>query len=197
MTGLTLLRHGETDWSRDGRFQGLADVPLTAEGRRQAERAAGRLRDSGVVRVFSSDLARARVTAGIVADRLGVPVELDPRLREVDVGSWEGLTRAEVGERHPHEYAAWRADPTLAVCGREQWAALMGRCRSALEAILAGYEGREVLVVTHATVAAALVGHLLELPVPEAAVVADLPAGGWLRVARRAPGGRWAVTADA
>lgn len=103
-----LLRHGVTDWNDDGRFQGHADIPLNAAGRRQAEAVAERLADQGVTRVFSSDLARAAETARIVAARWAVEPRLDARLREVDVGSWAGLSLDEVGRLEPDFWPALR-----------------------------------------------------------------------------------------
>ncbi|MFT4110458.1 histidine phosphatase family protein [Propionicimonas sp.] len=94
---VVLLRHGVTDWNDGGRFQGHADVPLNDLGRAQAAAAAQRLAGMGIARVFASDLSRADETARIVAERCGLGVGTDPRLREVDVGSWSGLTMEEVG----------------------------------------------------------------------------------------------------
>ena len=90
MTTLLLVRHGETDWNAERRWQGHADVPLNDRGRAQAENLAGELVEAGIDAVYSSDLSRARETAEIVGTRLGVEVELDPDLREIDVGSREG-----------------------------------------------------------------------------------------------------------
>jgi broad specificity phosphatase PhoE len=95
VTTLLLARHGETDWNAEGRLQGHTDTPLNELGRRQARRLAEELSGDGIDAVYSSDLARARDTAEIVAERLGLPVGLDPDLRERDWGTWEGLTGAE------------------------------------------------------------------------------------------------------
>lgn len=92
MTTLLLVRHGETDWNAERRWQGHADVPLNARGREQAAALAEQLADDGIDAIYTSDLSRARVTAEIVGARLGVPVVADPDLREIDVGSREGLT---------------------------------------------------------------------------------------------------------
>jgi len=105
-TTIVLVRHGETDWNRDNRFQGHADPPLNESGHAQALTLARSL----AVRpdaVYSSPLARALETAEIVGDELGLEVQLDDDLREVDVGSWSGLTRTEVEERFPAGYRRW------------------------------------------------------------------------------------------
>lgn len=95
MTTLLLVRHGETDWNADGRLQGQTDRPLSDFGRRQARRLAEELADEQLEAIYSSDLSRARETAEIVADGLGLPVVLDPDLREKNWGTWEGLTAVE------------------------------------------------------------------------------------------------------
>jgi broad specificity phosphatase PhoE len=95
MTRLLLVRHGETDWNADGRLQGQTDRPLSDFGRRQARQLADELADEELEAIYSSDLSRARETAEIVGERLGLPVVLDPDLREKDWGTWEGLTAVE------------------------------------------------------------------------------------------------------
>jgi len=95
MTRLLLVRHGETDWNADGRLQGQTDRPLSDFGRSQARQLAGELAEEKLEAIYSSDLARARETAEIVGERIGLPVSLDPDLREKDWGTWEGLTAVE------------------------------------------------------------------------------------------------------
>jgi broad specificity phosphatase PhoE len=95
VTTLLLVRHGETDWNAEGRLQGQTDRPLSDFGRRQARQLADEMADEELEAIYSSDLSRARETAAIVAERLGLPVVLDPDLREKDWGSWEGLTSVE------------------------------------------------------------------------------------------------------
>jgi broad specificity phosphatase PhoE len=116
VTTLLLVRHGETDWNAEGRLQGHTDRPLSDFGRRQAQQLAADLEGEGLEAIYSSDLARARQTAEIVGERLGLPVVLDPDLREKHWGTWEGLTPVErdrvefVGESTPeHEERTLRA----------------------------------------------------------------------------------------
>ena len=103
-----LLRHGETDWNSAGRFQGHEDVPLNSAGRDQAAAAARRLAPLQPARVLTSDLARALQTARAVGDAAGVPVEVDARFREVDVGTWAGLDMETVGAMEPDFWPALR-----------------------------------------------------------------------------------------
>ena len=107
MTRILLARHGETDWNRIGRWQGHADPPLNEAGREQAAALAERLAGDGIAAIYSSDLRRASATARTVGKQLGLAVVEDPALREIDVGSWSGLTRAEVAERFPEGFARW------------------------------------------------------------------------------------------
>ncbi len=105
---VVLLRHGVTDWNDGGRFQGHADIPLNDAGRDQAATAGLLLGSLGITRAVSSDLARAVETARIVTGRLGIEVQADPRLREVNVGSWAGLSMDEVGRVEPDFWPALR-----------------------------------------------------------------------------------------
>ena len=105
---VVLLRHGVTDWNSDGRFQGHADIPLNDDGRQQAAAAGELLGRAGITKAFSSDLSRAVETAGIVTAGWGLDVRADPRLREVDVGSWAGQSMDEVGRAEPDFWPALR-----------------------------------------------------------------------------------------
>jgi probable phosphoglycerate mutase len=157
VTRILLARHGETDWNRVGRWQGHADPPLNDAGRSQAGELAERLAGDGIAAIYSSDLARASETARVVADRLGLGVVEDPRLREIDVGSWSGLTRAEVEQRFPEGYARWLGGE-IGHDGetREQ---LTSRVVAAVETIAAEHPDRTILVVTHGGTIRALRRH--------------------------------------
>jgi 2,3-bisphosphoglycerate-dependent phosphoglycerate mutase len=151
VTTLILVRHGETDWNRDGRWQGQADAPLNERGREQARALAEQLAGEPVDAVYSSDLSRARETAEIIAARLDrEPVEVDPRLREVNVGGWSGLTMAEIEARYPAEVALWRTgDPAHAFAGGETYAAMGERVVDALAEIASRHPDDNVVVVLH------------------------------------------------
>lgn len=139
MTTLLLARHGETDWNLEGRWQGWADPPLNDTGRSQALALAEQLRSTPFDAVYSSDLKRAHETAEILAAPHGVAVVVDRDLREIDVGSWSGLTRAEIAERFP---GGSRPDGET----HDQHAR---RVRAAVTRIARGHTGGRVLVVTH------------------------------------------------
>uniref|UniRef100_A0A7C1FHK5 Histidine phosphatase family protein n=1 Tax=Caldilinea aerophila TaxID=133453 RepID=A0A7C1FHK5_9CHLR len=110
MTEFWLVRHGQTDWNQQGRYQGQADPPLNETGLQQAQAAAERLAGRRYAALYSSDLERARVTAEIIGKRLGLAVIIDPRLREVNQGAWEGLLVTEIQERYPVEWEARQRD---------------------------------------------------------------------------------------
>ena len=107
MTEILLARHGETDWNRDNRFQGHADPPLNEIGRGQAEELAATLAHEPIAAVYSSPLRRALETAETVAARHELAPITVEALREVDVGSWQGLTRAQVETRFPEQFRRW------------------------------------------------------------------------------------------
>jgi broad specificity phosphatase PhoE len=105
-----LARHGETDDNLEPiRVQGFRDTPLNATGRRQAAELGERLAGTGIASVWASDLARARVTAEIVGERLGLEPQLDERLREAYRGRWEGHRFIDIARDEPELYRAWRA----------------------------------------------------------------------------------------
>lgn len=93
---LLLIRHGETAWNPDNRFQGSADTELSEKGREQARRLGERLRGKRIDRIISSPLSRARETAEAIAGHHGLTVEIEPRLCEVNYGYWEGKNASEL-----------------------------------------------------------------------------------------------------
>jgi probable phosphoglycerate mutase len=151
---LILARHGETDWNRDGIWQGHGDPPLNDLGRRQAAELADRLADVEIDALYSSDLRRAYETAEIVALAKGLSITADSDLREMDVGSWSGLTTEEIRERFPdvdaHDGEA-----------REEF---LARAVGALDRIAKAHAGQRVLVVTHGGVIRSLERHVYGEP---------------------------------
>jgi 2,3-bisphosphoglycerate-dependent phosphoglycerate mutase len=109
MTEILLIRHGETAWNAEKRLQGHLDIPLNAEGERQAAALGAALANEPIDAVFSSDLQRALQTARAVAAPRGMPVVIDNGLRERCFGAFEGLQYHEIETRYPEAYAAWRA----------------------------------------------------------------------------------------
>ena len=143
-----MARHGETDWNRESRFQGHADTTLNEAGREQARALAERLRAAEIAAVYASPLLRARETAEIVARALGLAVETVEGLREVDVGSWSGLTRTEIEQRFPDGFRRWLEFDHGWDDG-ESYEDLGTRVLAVLAEVAARHPGERVLVVTH------------------------------------------------
>jgi probable phosphoglycerate mutase len=148
VTTLLLVRHGETDWNRERRWQGHADRPLNERGRQQARALAAELADRPIDAVYSSDLLRARETAEIVAADLGLAVYIDPGLREVDVGSWSGLSHSEIETNDPEGFRRWQEGGKGWYRG-ESYEEMGGRVVAAVVALAAAHPGERLLVVTH------------------------------------------------
>jgi broad specificity phosphatase PhoE len=148
VTTVYLARHGQSDWNAAGRWQGHADRPLTALGLRQAADLAEELAGVPLDAVYSSDLRRARETAEAVAAPRGLQVSTVADLREVDVGSWSGLTRAEAMERFPVEFRRWTEGEHGWEDG-ETYERMAERVVGAVRRIAAGHAGESVLVVAH------------------------------------------------
>jgi broad specificity phosphatase PhoE len=161
-TRVYLVRHGATQMTAEDRFSGATGAELSDEGRRQAARLGERLQDDGISAVYTSALARAIDTARIIAGACGVRPVVNDGLREISHGSWEGLTRHEVEDRFPGEYAAWEEDPfTFAPEGAESGVAVLARALPAIRQIVTAHEGHSVLVVSHkATIRLVLCGLL-------------------------------------
>jgi broad specificity phosphatase PhoE len=149
VTTIHLARHGETDWNRELRWQGHSDPPLNERGRRQARALADAVSRTRLAAVYSSDLSRASETAQIVASRLELPLSVDPGLREIDVGSWEGFTLAEIEAHSPEAVARWEERGEHGWEGGESHEQMAARVHEAVHSIAARHEGEEVLVVSH------------------------------------------------
>lgn len=158
VTRLLLLRHAESEWNAQGRWQGLADPPLSERGCRQAVAAGRQLAAMGFTTLAASDLRRARATAALVAPSLGLgrPIVLDPGLREYDVGEWSGLTRAEIDAGWPNAIDDWRNGRLAMTPGGERRDSFEGRIVAAVFRLASELVDHTVLVITHGGVIAAL-----------------------------------------
>ena len=149
-TQLLVIRHGETAWNAEHRIQGRLDIPLSPAGIAQAARLAERLAGEPIDAVYSSELARAWLTAQPLAGRLGLEAVPEPRVRERCFGIFEGLTLDEVAERHPDAFQRWRErDPAWAMDGGESGQQLIERVLDALHDIAGRHRGQTVAIVTH------------------------------------------------
>ncbi|QGN31691.1 histidine phosphatase family protein [Microlunatus sp. Gsoil 973] len=160
---VVVWRHGRTSWNATGRYQGQADIPLDGLGRRQAAAAAGVIKELKPSAIFSSDLSRATQTARALADVTGLEISLDPRLREINVGSWEGLTVEEAAEADPELVAAVAAgeDVRRSPSG-ETTSEVADRASAAITDIIGTAEDESTVVITmHGTAGRVGIGRFL------------------------------------
>lgn len=193
---LVVLRHGRTGWNATGRFQGRADIPLDDRGFAQAEQAAKALAELAPSAIYSSDLARARQTAEPLARLCRLPVVTDQRLREIHVGSWEGLTIEEALEAMgPGEARRWLAGEDVRRSPTGETVAEVGeRAGPALEEIgLAASDGSTVVAVMHGLAARAGVCRLVGFPIESWKRLGGLQNCGWIMLERHRTGGYWRI----
>ena len=193
---LVVLRHGRTAWNASGRFQGQADIPLDTRGLAQAERAADVLAELAPAEIVASDLSRARQTAEPLARLTGLAVRTDPRLREINVGTWEGLTIDEaLGRLDPAEAARYLAgeDVRRSPTG-ETLAEVAARASEALAEIGSrAAPGSTVVVVMHGLAGKVGVCQLVGLPNDTWRALGSLHNCGWISVERHRSGDYWRI----
>ena len=194
---LVLWRHGQTDWNVAARFQGQADIPLNAVGEAQARAAAPVLAALDPTVLWASDLERTRRTAAELTGVTGLTAQLDPRLREIHVGTWEGLTGAQVGELDPEAYAGLRRGEDVRRSATGETVSEVGeRVAQALTEIAeAAPDGATVVVTTHGLAGRAGLCRLLELPFAQWRAFGSLDNCAWAVLQRHHGGGYWRVAA--
>ncbi len=165
---LLYLRHGETDLNREHRMQGVPGISLNDHGREQLCRAADRLIGEGITTIVSSDLDRAKESAAIVADRLGLPVAIDPRLREQDLGEWEGKSWPRLAEFFSEdEVERFICDLDFAPPGGETKRSVLTRITAAFDDLRVAHPGETVLVVSHGGPLLVITYEVLRIPFTE------------------------------
>jgi probable phosphoglycerate mutase len=163
-TRLVLVRHGSTEHSLERRFSGRNELPLSEIGESQAARLAMRARRWSPDVIVSSPLVRCTQTADVIAERVGLPVEVVADLVEIDFGAWEGLTMAEAAATDAEALTAWYEKPDTAPPGGESFEAAAQRVLRARDALLVAHSGKTVVVVTHVTPIKLLVQDALDAP---------------------------------
>ncbi|HWL37518.1 MAG TPA: histidine phosphatase family protein [Frankiaceae bacterium] len=190
---LLIWRHGRTEWNDTGRFQGQQDPPLDSVGHVQGRAAAVALAALKPVAIVSSDLGRASATAAYLASETGLEVTYDARLREIDVGAWGGLTRPEIEERFPEEWASLLRGEDVRRGGGETLSEVGVRAAEAATEHLGRAGGVPLVLVTHGGTARALVMALLGMRVKENSAFAAMGNARWAALAHRELG--WQLTA--
>jgi broad specificity phosphatase PhoE len=158
-----LVRHGETTWNVERRFQGQLDVELSKIGLRQAEAVAKWLAAQPVrfAAIYSSDLKRATRTALIIGGKLGLVPRLDPALREINVGEWQGLVASEIEERFPGQLKEWQEKiDSFTLPGGESIPIVQDRVYAAYQEIVEQHRGQAIIIVSHGAALAALMAAL-------------------------------------
>jgi probable phosphoglycerate mutase len=169
-----LVRHGETNWNRDRRLQGILDVGLNEAGIRQGRRLARRLSSLRGLKVYTSPLSRALHTAALLQSHMrDCPVIVEPRLREIDHGVWTSLTLGRITRDFPEKFERWQLRPDrLRPRGGESLQEAYRRAAGFLHGITETSSGGDILIVSHGVINALLVCAALGAPL---ARLWDLP----------------------
>lgn len=192
---LILWRHGRTEWNQDQRFQGQADIGLDPLGVQQAAAAADVLTGYRPEAIWSSDLSRAYATASALAEVTGLPISTDKRLREIHVGSWEGLTGDELRASEPEAAAKlWAGEDVRRSATGESVAEVGERVAAAL-ADLAGTvaDGSTVVVATHGLAARAGIAQLVGFPPERWPLLGSMNNCCWSILEWHRGGGYWRI----
>lgn len=180
MKQIYVIRHGQTSWNAEGRWQGHADVPLSPEGVAQAQTLAKHLSGVDFAMVYSSDLERARETGHALARATGAPLILDSRLRELNLGALQGLTHAEIHERYPDDVDQMKVNYLDHVVTRgESRRALQARAYAAWQDILEQTSARPVALVSHGGTIRLLLLRLLDPAQRDAIMCMEIGNTSW------------------
>jgi glutamate-1-semialdehyde 2,1-aminomutase len=166
MTEIIIIRHGETEWNKTGRFQGHSDVPLSAEGRAQAAMLGENLAVDHVDMIYASDLTRAMETAAPLAQRFGLEVISDPQLRELNFGAWEGRNFNDVNAENPNAMKNFYTDPERAnIPESEPFPEFQRRIAGRVREIVAQERGKRIVIVSHGASIRILLADILSMPI--------------------------------
>jgi broad specificity phosphatase PhoE len=162
---LWLVRHGQTDWNVEGRFQGQADPPLNAVGRAESRRLAAQLRGRHIDALYSSDLRRARQTAAYLSRAMDKPIRLEPRLREINQGQWEGMLFTDISRQFPEiSQVRQRNALDFRPPGGETVREVAARVLQAVDDIGHCHPGSQVIVVSHGVALAVILAVVNHVP---------------------------------
>lgn len=185
-TKIFLVRHGETEWNKEGRLQGNKDSPLTVSGIKQAYEAKKSLDQVSIDCAYVSPLKRARDTLEIILEDRELEVVISGNLREINLGPWEGKTRQETALSHPDEYMNfWKRPGSFNLTGAETFQDLQDRMVEELESIYIKQESRNILVVSHWIAIKVVLAHYSSTPLSHLPKIADPKNGELLCISRR------------
>lgn len=150
MGRIYLVRHAQTEWNNQRRWQGICDIELNDFGREQVAAVRELFTGISVSRVYVSDLSRAKETAQAVVDATGAPIEVRSSLRERSFGEWEGHTSAELNEQHPEQMAAYRADrDAYSPPGGQSWNIFAEKAVAAFGDVAREHPHEAIAIVSH------------------------------------------------
>lgn len=165
MSRILLVRHGETIWNHELRYQGHRDVPLSDVGRSQALLLQERLKEGKIDNIYASDLSRAKETADIIAQPHQKDVILLPELRETNFGDWEGMSYQEIGVKYKKLLEEWVVDPeNIRIPGGETLREVAERCMEGLWNIVKKHKNETTLIVAHGGINRVIIARLLNIP---------------------------------
>ncbi len=182
MTELCLVRHGQTDWNLQGRYQGQSDISLNEKGRLQARNLAGKLKGHLFTTIFTSDLQRAQETADAITKVLNLPVSIDTRLREINQGEWEGQSVDIIRNQYVELWKQRTIDPaSIRPPGGETVREVAERVHAALDDIALIHPTGPVLIVSHGLALAVAICKVRGIPIGQAySVIPDNAEPTWV-----------------
>lgn len=164
MLRLVLVRHGQTDWNVQRRYQGQTDIPLNDIGKQQAEKLAPRMGEWSFDAAYVSDLSRAWLTAEIITEGMGLELQPDKRLREMGFGIVEGMTFEEMQAKYPEMVANWLTDRNKPPEGGESQDEFTARVQSLIDDLNHKHDGQTVLLVAHGGPLCEMIRLVMDLP---------------------------------
>ena len=164
MLHFILIRHGETPWTKERRYQGSTDTLLTKRGERQVQRFASAIKDYNPAIIFSSSLKRAKQSANILASPLNKRPKIDRRLNELGFGAWEGKTADELMNENEPSFAKWMTGQLVTPKGGESIASLEKRITNFIDDCRKKHDNKKIIVVTHGGVIRMFIKVILDLP---------------------------------
>lgn len=170
LTTLYCIRHGETDWNVEKRFQGQRDIPLNKQGKRQAEAVAAWItrQSRDFKAIYTSDLSRCVQTAEVVNDTLNLDIVQDKLLREIACGDWEGLSSIEIEEKYPGMLERWRNDTSIAMPNGESVASVQKRMIQWFTETVPQHIGEDIVMISHGAALTSLFAYVDETPLVQA-----------------------------